>query len=339
MLEKETILSEKSWIPTDYGFFHTKENIKFVKISNRDSLKDILKFFDLMSRQEKFGVICNSFKESDLQLLRDKKISYCIPEREIKIFSSKNSEIEGEPFSINEQLHKINPTIIVSPSGLEIVDTIFKLDESEIQSTPAKISKTYNLSRSKLSTIMTAFKVKKLFDLKGKLLDLPPTWWFESFNNPITKRKMTPFKTVKTRKYVLKGSNDLTQFQDKIIKLKEQKIEVEIGGISYLNLLGVLRSPEFDLLVRADQLVAVVELLDLRPAKKGEVANLVWITPLIGGIKSEKLEAKKICSTNALKRINVLRYLWGLNYDEERVKEERRNILEEYFNEIRKRHN
>ena len=125
MLDQQPIINEKIWIPTSYGFFHSKENIKFVKISNRDSLKDILVVFDLMSGRENFGVICSSLKESDLQLLRDKKISYCIPDQEIKIFLSRKSEISEPLFFSDEYLHKINPTLIVSPSGLEITDTIF----------------------------------------------------------------------------------------------------------------------------------------------------------------------------------------------------------------------
>ena len=42
------ILNENSWLKTDYGLFNKKENIKFIKLSNRDSLKDVLRVITLV---------------------------------------------------------------------------------------------------------------------------------------------------------------------------------------------------------------------------------------------------------------------------------------------------
>lgn len=345
MKDNLNILNEKNWILTDYGYFYASEKIKFIKLSSRESLKDILKVFDLISSDEKWGVICTYFSTSDLQLLREKKISYCVLENEIKIFPARNGDIMiKDGTSLRDGSFRIlNPSKIISPIGLEIADTIFKLDSDEIKSTPASITKKYNISQAKLSMIMTSFRSRTLRELKEKLLDLDFLWWPNAFDNPIIKRKMTPFKTVNTRKYVLNAPLSIEQFQEKILQLKAENIEVDIGGISYLKLLGVLKTSEFDVLVKNDHLTEVIEVFNLRMAKKDDLDNLFLITPLIGDIKSEKLEVKKINknirfqgNTNKiLSTKNTLRYLWGLNYDDERIKEERNNLLKEYLNEIR----
>jgi len=334
------ILNENSWLKTDYGLFNKKENIKFIKLSNRDSLKDVLRVITLVHPKEKFGIICSSLKERDLLQLKEKRISYCIPDCEIKIFSSKDREFKSSPILGGSFINKFSPTLIVSPTGLEIVDTVLKLDEQEIQKKPSQISHKYGLSQPKISQMMTGFGVKTLLQLKESFLNLELSWWHYAFENSLTKRKMTPFKTKKTRKYSFKDKIGASAFMDKVVLLKKKNIEIEIGGLGYLKALGVLRMSEYDVVVRADQLADIVNAMDLRPAKKGEIENIVFVTPLIAGIYSERLRTR-IPGSDAripeyIRELNLLRYLWGLNYEEGRVKEEKKSLLEKYFNEARK---
>lgn len=333
------VLDKESWLKTEYGLYYKKEKIKFIRITSRDSLRDILKFIDAISGDEKIGIICAGLKERDLTLLREKKISYLIDDREIKIFGREESQILRTSFS-NIYLGEMAPTLLVSPTGLEIIDTILKLHSNELRNTNStKLCNEFNLSRPKLSNIMKAFKVNNLFELKNELLNLGVNWWMKAFNAPITKRKMTPFQTKKTRRYVLKDNLDDFQFRDLIRKIKGEEIEIEFGGLSYLKILGSIRTQEYDVVVRADQMIDVVEKMNLRPAKKDEWGRNVFITPIDGELNEERFYAKVKNYHNRfsdLENLNPLRYIWGLNYEESRVKEEKRNLLEMYFNEARK---
>lgn len=333
------VLEKDSWIKTDYGLYYKKDKIKFIRLGSRESLKDIIKLIDAISIDEKIGVICATLKESDLSILREKKISYLINDREIKIFGKEERQVLRSSFS-NIFLGELTPTLLVSPTGLEIIDTIIKLPLNELKNvTAAKLCKDFNLSRPKLSNIMKAFRVDNLIELKNELLNVEISWWVQAFNTPITKRKMTPFKTKKTRRYTLKDNLDDFQFRDLIHKLKDENIDAEFGGLSYLKILGSIRTHEYDVVVRAAQMIDVVEKMNLRPAKKDEWGRNVFITPIDGELKEERFYAKIKNYHNTfsdLENLNPLRFIWGLNYEESRVQEEKKNLLEMYFNEARK---
>jgi hypothetical protein len=333
------VLDKSSWVKTEYGLYYAKEKIKFIKLSQRESLKDIVKIIDAFLADGKVGIICSSLKESDLAILREKRISYLINDREIKIFGREERQIFKSSLN-NIFLGDVAPTLLVSPTGLEIIDTILKLPSEELKNdTPTKLCKDFGLSRPKLSNIMNAFRVKKLTELKRELLNIEISWWVEVFNTPITKRKMTPFQTKKTRRYAFKEQLDDFKFKDLIQKLKNENIDVEFGGLSYLKNLGSIRTEEFDVVVRADQIIDIVEKMELRPAKKNELTKNIFITPIDGDLREERFYSKIKNYHNrfsGLENLNPLRFLWGINYEESRVQEERKSLLENYFNEIKK---
>ena len=333
------ILDKSSWVKTDYGLYYAKEKIKFIKLSNRESLKDVVRVIDAFLPDGRVGVMCSFLKESDLAILREKRISYLINDREIKIFGKEERQIFKSERD-NIFLGDVTPTLLASPTGLEIVDTILKLSNDELKNdTPTKLCKDFGLSRPKLSNIMNAFRASNLIELKRELLDIEISWWLEAFNTPITKRKMTPFQTKKTRRYALKEHLDDSQFKELIQKLKNEDMEVEFGGLSYLKNLGSIRMQEYDMVVRVYQIIDIVEKMKLRPAKKNELAKNIFITPIDGDLKEQRFYSKIKNYHNRfsdLENLNPLRFLWGINYKESRVQEERKSLLESYFNEIKK---
>jgi hypothetical protein len=334
------MLDEENWIKTDYGYFYKREEIKFIKLETSNSLHDILKLIGAVELQERLGVICNFLSEDDYKLLRQHKISYIVNNQEMKIFG-KN---EGPSFQLKKELStEMSATLIVSPTGLEIVDTLLKLPRPDLlEKTPTKFCDKFELSRPKLSHLMKAFKVHTLFDLKNEILKLDTDWWLKAFNTPVTKRKMTPFQTKKTRRYAFKLHIDDFGFRDCVKKLKDKELDVEVGGLSYLKTLGSIRTDEFDLVVRSDQMIDVIEVLNLRPVKKGEWENIIFLTPIDGSLKKERFVTRidnyeMRFNDRLANNLNPLRYLWGLNHDESRVREERRYLLETYLNEAKNR--
>ncbi len=150
---------------------------------------------------------------------------------------------------------------------------------------------------------------------------------------------MTPFRTKKTRRYAFKENCDDFKFQELMQKLKNENIDVEYGGLSYLKNLGSIRMNEFDVVVKADQIIDIVEKMNLRPAKKNELNKNIFITPIDGDLRDERFYSKIKNYHNrfsGLENLNPLRFLWGINYEESRIQEERKSLLESYFNEIKK---
>jgi len=334
------IVNQNSWTKTEYGYFYEKEEIKFISIAKRDSLRDVLRVIDLASKLQAIGIICSSLKESDILLLKEKKISYCIPDSEIKIFFKNEQKIQSKSILNDLIVKQPGSTMVVSPSGFEIVDTIFRLDIHEIQKKPSHIARKYKLSQPKISQMMTTLGGRTLIQLKEKLLGLELSWWYQAFDNPLSRRKMTPFKSKHTRKYAFGKEVDNKFIFQKIASMKKKKFEIEIGGLSYLKILGILNTSDYDLLVRSDQIADVVKVMNLRPVKKGEAGNIIWVTPLIDDIQSERLKSKILTGNERIpeqiRELNPLRYIWGLNYEEERVRDERKYLLEQYLNEARK---
>jgi hypothetical protein len=333
------MLDEENWIRTEYGLFYKREEIKFIKLETNHSIHDILKLIGAVHLRERLGVICNFLSEEDYKLLRQNKISYIVNNQEMKIFGKD----ENATFQIKEKISsEMSATLVVSPTGLEIVDTLLKLSRLDLLENPTHICNKFELSRPKLSHLMKAFSAHSLIELKNEILKLDVSWWINAFDTPITKRKMTPFQTHNTRRYAFRFGMDDFHFNVLVKDLKNKQLDIELGGLSYLRFIGALRGYEFDLVVRSDQIIDVVEALDLRPAKKGERERIIFLTPVDENLKSEKFNSKiknvnKYFVDFEINKLNTLRYLWGLNYDEERIKEERKYLLEIYLNEAKNR--
>ncbi len=155
---------------------------------------------------------------------------------------------------------------------------------------------------------------------------------------------MTTFQNIKTRRYVMRHSLDLTSFFISIQSLKEEKIDVELGGISFLKATGVLKTNQLDLMVNEKYLQDIVDALYLRPAAKNEIDNIIYLTFVSHDLKNEKLVGKinnqwDFFQQLDILKLNPLRYLWGLSHEESRIKEAREYLLQVYLNEAKKRNN
>ena len=340
--EKFDLLNDKNWLPADYGLYFKPGKIKFIDVSNRTSVRDVVKAIEALSNDERFGVMCTSLTDRDMQLLRDKKISYITNNQDVMIFSDKEINQVSKQRLHDFDLKKISPTLLVSPSSFEIIDTIFKLPKSYLNVSPTEFSLKFKLSRPKISKIMRTFMVRGLQDLRVALQRIPLSWWIESFNAPITRRKMTPFKNARTRRYVFRSKTSIDQFCERVRELKDQGIDVEYGGLSYLKILRSVRMDEFDLVARSDHMFDVIEKFDLRPARKHELHNNIFIISVDGNLESEKFKANIENSFepfSSLEWLNPLRFLWGIQECESRVQEEREYLLGVYFNAITKNNN
>lgn len=338
-------LDSDNWENTDYGMLYKKQNIKFIKLSKREFLGEALKLISAFGRDQKFGIICSNLSGKDFKVLKERKISYMSDSEGIRIFGSKQSKQkffndEMTSFPREFLVDVSSPTLLISPTGLEIVDTILKLSENMLYESPTELCRQFKLSRPKLSKIMNVLEAKNLRELKELILMSDIDWWIDSFSKAVTKRKMTPFRTKRTRRYAIDDDIDKDSFFALVEELRERGLDVELGGSSYLQFLRSLRSRELDLVVRSDHMIEIIESLQLRPAKKSQVDNCVYITPIDGSLDKERFRARipnEFGPFGMLEDLNPLRYLWGLEGKESRVREERMNLLMRYFDAAKRR--
>jgi len=152
---------------------------------------------------------------------------------------------------------------------------------------------------------------------------------------------MTPFITSRTRRYAFRYEVSIEEFCESVEKLKKDGVDVEYGGLSYLKILRSLRTNEFDIVVRSDHMIDVIDKLNLKPAKKSELQNNIFITPIDGDLQSERFKAKIQNNKDpfdSLEWLNPLRFLWGIQDHESRVQEVREYLLGVYFYEVANKH-
>lgn len=343
-INKIDLLDNENWATTDYGMLYKKQNIKFIELTKREFLGDLLRVIEALGNNQKFGVICSSLTNKDLKILREKEISYISDLEGIRILGSKKNQYgffseEMTRFPREFLVDVSSPTLLVSPTGLEIVDTVLKLSENMLYESPTEVCRLFKLSRPKMSKIMNALDAKNLRDLKEKILRSDIDWWIDSFNKAVTKRKMTPFKTKRTRRFLRDENMDRELFYSLIGELQDKGVDVQLGGVSYLQHLGSVRSRELDVVVRSDHMFDLIESLNLRPAKKGEVDHCLYITPIDGSLEKERFNARIPNESNPftmLEDLNVLRFLWGIDDKESRIKEEKNNLLMRYFDAFKR---
>lgn len=319
---------------TSFGLIHSSTGTKFIHLSKGESLGDVIKMIKAFELTSKAGIICDSLTKSEINQLEELGISYISEAGDMRVFV-KEKEEKAQP-KIKMALNNL-----ISPTGFEIVDTLFKVQKSELtKMTPTEFCVRYKLSRSRMSHVMQAFKSHELVDLRDKLGKFTAKDWLKAMDRPITMRHMTPFGKRSSSTYTFVSDEDWLEFSANVESLRKQDHEVAYGGLTYLKLNGYLRSEDFDLIAVKKDKAIVMNALGIRPASNRDsgLTPRLTITFCEDGLEKEKLFSS-IAKTNQenylVNSVNILRYVWGMKEEESRFQEERLNLLERYLNEAK----
>ncbi len=315
---------------SDYGLFHQETGIKFIEVKTREALPSVLKVITAFSLSSCVGIYCESLTEKDKDKLKKNEISYIAGAEEIKIF---------RPSPKNELSHhnSLDPiSTLISPTGLEIADTILKSSKSELgQINPTEFCHKYELSRSKMSHIMNAYSSREMSDLAEKLKKISLEEWLHAMDKSITSRSMTAFRTKKSKVYIFDDEIDDFDLFNLFDQLKRKSVQLEYGGLSYLKIEGRIKARDFDLVVRDKDIGKILNTFKLRPPRKDDsFKKRLIVTPCGEDIYRERF-ASKIPNGDGwnfqLDRLNVLRFVWGIREKESRIQEERLSLLRKYL--------
>lgn len=224
-------------------------------------------------------------------------------------------------------------TLLVSPNGFAIIDTIFRLSDLELKEFSSVFSfcKLFSLNQPKLSKIMTTLNVNTLVNLKKSIQKLPIDWWLYSFDNPITKRKMPPFFETAQIYY----SND-----SKFDSLPAEKILYEIqnkfsqqsceGPAMVAQNFSELVEDEISLWVSKSEANNFKKNFRLIPGRKE--GSKIWRIAIASDLK--KMEIKTHILKSNMPSANMMRATWDLSFSESRSREIRENLIRKFLNEL-----
>lgn len=176
---------------------------------------------------------------------------------------------------------------------------------------------------------MTTLKADNLRDLKSKLQKIPITWWLYSFDNAITKRKMTPFFDSAQDYY----SNDpkLDSLSTEEIQLKVQNSfsnQICAGPTAVAQAFSELIESEISLWISPTESNSFKRVFKLIPGRRE--GSRIWKIA-VAPADLEKLEIRTHAPRENLPSANIMRAIWDLSFSDARSREIRENMLRSFL--------
>jgi hypothetical protein len=256
-----------------------------------------------------------SFKTGDLKLNIQK----------IKKIKKRTPQKTSEPGT------RISTTLLVSPNSFTIIDSLFRIKESELKKFKSGLSfcKSYSLDQPKLSKIMTNLNAENLIELKRKIKKIPLDWWLYAFDNPITKRKMTPFFQTAQIYFCADPKFNLVETAEILKQVKEKyPNQVCEGPTTVAEYYSELVEHQISLWVSQFCANELKKTFKLIPGIKDN--HKLWrlaVTPS----EMKKTEIISHCPTLDLPSSNIMRAAWDLSFADARSREVRANLLRRFL--------
>ncbi len=230
---------------------------------------------------------------------------------------------------------RLSPTNLISPNGLAIIDTLFRLDDHELESFSSTLQfcKRYNLYQPKASQIMKKLGVKNLIDFKKHLKKISLEWWLFALDSPISKRKMTAFFGVSQNYYSLDNSIN-SKTTDELTSFLNQQFEdsVTTGPLEIVKSIGEIIDDDFSIWVSPVILSNLKKQFKLVPGTKEGRRKWLLASPPTSLIQEGLITHEPKSKTN--QKTNYLRVIWDLGFGDFRLQEVRTNMLRKLLNEV-----
>lgn len=225
----------------------------------------------------------------------------------------------------------LSPTLLVSPNGLAIVDALFRVSDVELKQFQSGLQfcKAYSLYQPKLSKIMRTLKTQRLIDLKTKIKKIPTDWWLYSFDNPIIKRKMTPFFDI-AQDYYTNDPRVESLNREEIMQKVQNNFNFQAceGPTEVASSFSELIGEEVSLWVSPIESNDFKRTFKLIPGKRE--SSRIWKIA-VAPADIEKLDILTRLPKENLPSANIMRAIWDLSYSDSRSREVRVNLLRSFL--------
>lgn len=290
------------------------------------------------------GVLISSLSEGERMRLKDKGVSYITLDGYITIFSAKG-KLEFDPLKrarprVNtvKAAERLNPTLLVSPYGFEILDVLFRAPSYVLTEYRSQLSfcREFDLNQPRLSRIMNAMGADDLPALKRAISNIDYTWWHDAFHYPAARRYLSPFFSLAQEYRSLK--TETLAVED----MREQiSSELHFAPPQILKTLGKIKDSNRYFWGTEDTVYKLKKKYKLTPFDH-EVGVSKWIIaiPKKGWQKEailSKTSLRKDASNfkiEAYGNLNIFRSLWDLSFGEPRFLEAQSQALKDILNGV-----
>lgn len=291
------------------------------------------------------GVILTNSSEELRKILKSKGISFIDTNGNLFLNSSsgqitvvpklKTIAFRQAGISLTSHLPMLNPTNLISPIGLSIIDTLMRMSDSELNELGSALQfcNRYRLSQSKLNLTMRRLHARTLVEFKYKIREIPLEWWFFAFESPSTKRKMVNFFEAATPYHSLLPDMNYSDSKSLLRSIEYEFPFTTPGPTEVAKAFGEIVDNDISLWISDVVESRIKRQFKLIPGKKEGLRTWMLATVpedvLQDSIITHDAKTKNICKTN------IIRSIWDLGYGESRLREVREKMLKVFVYENR----
>lgn len=273
--------------------------------------------------------------DGSLYLVRKKSV-LSIELRKAAIRPGRNPKMEtpswlktaGDQHLIQKPIH------LISPNAFAILDVLFGVSEKRLHefSSGLKFAQAFNLYQPKLSTLISAMRVRNIVELRHAVSGLPIDWWVSALRYPAARRVMTPF-FVHAKPYhsILKQSEEEKNENFLSLVLSERN-QLAPGPTEVAKEFGFLRDQDRTVWGTPVALQALKRRLRLVPGVERESPTWFLASPLFGFRREAILSHRSNKQPQGLEQrsseaTNTFRAIWDLSYGDSRLAEVQVELL------------
>ena len=245
----------------------------------------------------------------------------------------------GKPRVATNLTATLSPTALVSPNGLAILDTLFRIGADSVQSYKSALSfaREFDLVQPKLSQMMTKLRAKTLADLKLAIKALPDDWWSVALHYPMTRKGFTPFFENAKSYHSLLPSSGLLKLNQSLHEWQKSHSSIVSGPVEVMRELGLIRDPDIYLWGTESAFHELKKEFRLIPGIDSEKITWNLATPFAGFDRESILSAIQTAVVDfkfPSLQPNLFRAIWDLSFGDERLKEVQLPALRRILNEV-----
>lgn len=232
------------------------------------------------------------------------------------------------------------PSRFINPTAFNIFDALIRIPSYELANLSGlSFAKSFGLSQSALSKIMSSVAARDLCALRKVIGRLGSSWWLEAMLAPRTGRGMTPFYHL-AQEYRMHGQDFDRKGVEEWARHVQSRYSESVlpGPIEVAKAVGAIYDKMTTLWVDPKAIAALKREFKLVPIRAGEEPLCAIAVPK-GDFNKEAIRSMAPdggafpLQANLLP-LNIFRVVWDLGFGDSRGRDARAAVMKLVFNEV-----
>ncbi len=285
------------------------------------------------------GILASKLHPGEVEVCRERGISYLTLEPKLYLVQ-RGYGVSVEPAKRPPHPRRLlqssqggmpQPTALIGPNALNILDALFRAPRSELELTKSVLhfANRYRLSQPRLSMMMRDLKAHTLTELRARIEALPDEWWKIALDYPPTRKRLTPF-FLAAKSYTLLHpalEHKVTQMFDGVNETMKNRVAPGPGEVA--KSLGLIQDKDLYVWVAGTYLAEFKRETQLIPGSNRSGIT-VHIAQPHGTFTKEAIVSNHRqvpLSDRSMWSVNCFRAIWDLGFGDSRMREVRISML------------